>query len=76
MIDCDIELDLSWAKECIISELSIIPGVAGDPDANPPVPAVAATQITGGTFQINNAKLFVPIFTLSINDNIKFLENI
>ena len=36
--------------------------------------AVAAT--TGATFQINNAKVYVPIVTLSINDNIKFLQNI
>ena len=28
------------------------------------------------TFQINNAKLYVPVVTLSINDNIKFWENI
>ena len=33
-------------------------------------------NITGTTFQINNAKLYVPVVTLSINDNIKFLENI
>ena len=33
-------------------------------------------QTTGATFQINNAKLYVPVVTLSINDNIKFLENI
>ena len=37
---------------------------------------VAAIQTTGTAFQINNAKLYVPVVTLSINDNIKFLENI
>ena len=35
-----------------------------------------AIQTTGATFQINNAKLYVPVVSLSINDNIKFLENI
>ena len=34
------------------------------------------TETTGATLQINNAKLYVPVVTLSINDNIKFLENI
>ena len=34
------------------------------------------TATTGVTFQINNAKLYVPVFTLSINDNITFSENI
>ena len=33
-------------------------------------------QTTEATFQINNAKIYVPVVTLSINDNIKFLENI
>ena len=37
---------------------------------------VAAIQATGATFQINSAKLYVPIVTLSINNNIKLLENI
>ena len=36
---------------------------------------MAAIQVTGATLQINNAKLHVPVVTLSINDNIKFLEN-
>ena len=43
---------------------------------NLPVQARKAKQITEATFQINNAKLYVPLVTLSINDNIKFLENI
>ena len=50
--------------------------MAGNPNSNPPVPTVAATQTIGATFQINNAKLYGPVVTLSINDNITFLENI
>ena len=34
------------------------------------------TGATGATFQINNAKLYVTVATLFINDNIKVLENI
>ena len=75
MIKCELELDLSWSKECIISEISITPAIAGNPRASPTVPAVAARQATGATFQINNANLFVSVVTLSIN-NIKFWENI
>ena len=52
LINCEIELDLSWSKNCIISEISI-------------------------TFsQINNAKFYIPIVALFINDDIKFSENI
>ena len=72
LINCELKLDLSWPKECIISEISITPAIA----SNPTVPAMAARQATGATFQINNAKLFVSVFTLSINNNIKFWENI
>ena len=76
MINCEIELDLSWSKECIISERSIVPRVAGNPDANSPVQEVAVIKTTGAAFQINNPKLYVSVVTLSINDNIKFLENV
>ena len=73
MSNCEIELGWSSSKECIIL---IIPRIPENPDANPPVPTVAAMQTTGATFQINNAKLYVPVVTLYINHNIKFLENI
>ena len=49
LINCEIELDLSWLKEYIIPEILVTPKAAGD---NP----VAAIQTTGATFQINNAK--------------------
>ena len=35
-----------------------------------------AILITGATFQINNAKLYVAVVNLYINDNIKFLKNL
>ena len=42
----------------------------------PPVSVVVAIQITGVACQKHNAKFYVPVATLSINENIKFLENI
>ena len=74
LINCEIELDLKWTKNCVISEISRI-FRAVDPNANPVVYELATTT-TGAIFQINNAKLYVPVVTLSINDNIKFLDNI
>ena len=50
--------------------------IPADPYSNLPVPVVAAIQTAGATLQINNAKLYVPVIFLSINDNIKFLEKI
>ena len=66
--NCEIELDLEpWSKESIISEISITNEERGE---NP----VGPIQTTWAPFQINNAKRFVPIVTLSIKDNIKFSE--
>ena len=49
---------------------------SNDSNTNAPVPADAATTATSATFRMNTAKLYVPVVTLSINDNIKGLENI
>ena len=76
LINCEIGLDVSCSKECLKSEISIIPTVAGNPNARPPTADRPARQTTGARFQINNAKLYVPVVTLSINNIIKFLENI
>ena len=43
---------------------------------NPYNPARTEAETTGATFQINSTKLYVAVVTLSINDNIRFLENI
>ena len=37
---------------------------------------MAAIQTTRAAIQLNNAKLYLSVVTLSINDNIKFLENV
>ena len=74
LINCEIGLDLRWARNCILSEISRT-FRAVDPNVNPVVYQVTS-QTTSAIFQINNAKLYVPVVTLSINDNIRFLENI
>ena len=75
LISCEIEPDLKWTKNCVLSEISITPRIAGNPNARP-VQAREAKQTTGATFQIKMAKLYAPVITLSINDNFKSLENI
>ena len=74
MINCEIELELRWTKNCVISEISRTFRVV-DPNANPVVYQVV-TATTRAICRINNAKLYVPVAMLSINGNIKFLENI
>ena len=55
LINCEIELDLKWTKNCVSIEED--------------------NHITVVSFMITNTKLCVPVVILSINDNIKFLEN-
>ena len=71
LINCEIELDLKWTKNCVTSEKSRTFRAVPNTD---PAEYQVVTATTGATFQINNARL--PVVTLSINDNIKFLENI
>ena len=73
VINSEIEFALSWSKYCALPEISRTFRKV-DPNANPVMYEVA-TATSGVTFQIN-VKFYVPVVTLSINDNIKFLENI
>ena len=60
----------------MISEKPLITAIEENSINNPPVQAAEEIQTTGVTFQINNAKTYVPVVTLLINDAIKFLQNI
>ena len=73
LIKWEIELDLSWSRHCVISEISRT--FREGPNTSP-VQYQVTSQTNSATFQMNNAKLYVPVVTLSINSNIKFLENI
>ena len=65
----DFEVDVTWSKNRVISEISRTPEVEGVNPADEILTAEAR-------FQLNNSKLHVLVVTLSINDNIKCLENI
>ena len=45
-------------------------------NANCPDQAARVTETTSVSLQINNARLYIPVVTLSINDIIKFLKTI
>ena len=61
LISCEIELDLSCLKDCVISEISRTRVLDANPNANPPVRTAAATQRTSASFQITSSKLCVPV---------------
>ena len=58
LINCKTKLNLTWKKECVLSTLN-------DDAANPENNAV---------FIINDTKLYVPVVTLSKEDNKYFIE--
>ena len=65
---------MRWERNCIITKISRI-FRAVDPNADPVVYELTS-QTTSATFQINNAQLYVPVVTFSINNNITFLEHV
>ena len=76
LINYEIELVLTWSKHCIISDILNIFEVPAKPAAIPTITGLSERFKTDATFQRNNAKRYVLVVTLSINDNIKFSENI
>ena len=57
------------SKYSVISEISRAPEVEGHNPSD-------ETLTTSARFQINNAEIYVPFFSLFTNDSIKILENI
>ena len=61
MINCETELGFKWTKNWVISEIS---------RKFNPVEYEEVKATTGATFQINNAKPYVPVVTLSIKSTV------
>ena len=59
MINCEIELVLTWSKNCALADMT--------PTNNPS---------TESAFQITDAKLYVPVVTLSTENDKKLLEQL
>ena len=68
LISCEVSLELKWNKNCVITSLQ-----QRQVDADPP--AVNGTT-TGATLALNDCKLYVPVVTLSKDDEIKLLTNL
>ena len=69
LISCEVFLELKWNKNCVITSLE-----ERQVDAGPPV--VRDNAPTGVTLAINDCKLYVPVVTLSKDDEIKLLTNL
>ena len=69
LISCEVSLELKWNKNCVITSLE-----QRQVDAGPPV--VRNNAPTGATLAINGCKLYVPVVTLSKDDDTKLLTNL
>ena len=70
LISCKIFLELKWNKNCVITSLERRQ-VDADVD-----PVVRDNAPTGATLSITDCKLYVPVVTLSKDDEIKLLTNL
>ena len=68
LISCEVSLDLKWIKNCVITSLQ-------ERLIQPPLVARDDSP-TGATLAINDCKLYVPVVTLSKDDEIKLLTNL
>ena len=63
LINFKIELSLKWIENCILT--------TAEPVAN-----ADTTGADGATFKITHAKLYVPVVTLSAEDNVKLVKQL
>ena len=69
LINCEVEIILTWTKNCVLADMTVrAVGNNNDP------PAIVAP--TGLEFKITDTKLYVPVVTLSKENDIKLLEKL
>ena len=65
LINCEVELIWTWSKNCVLADMTV------NADAGPAIVAPS-----GATFKITDTKLYVPVVTLSKENDIKLLEQL
>ena len=66
LISCEVSLELKWNKNYVITSQQIGVNLDGENTAAP----------TNATLAINDCKLYIPVVTLSKDDEIKLLTNL
>ena len=72
IINCESSLSLSWSANCVITSLEkrLVAAAQGDN------PAVYDDSPTNAVFKTTDCKLYVPVVTLSAEDDNKLLEQL
>ena len=69
LISCEVSLELKWNKNCVITSLQ-------KREIEAFCPARIGDAPTGATLAINDCKLYVPVVTLSKDNEIELLTNL
>ena len=72
LINCEIKLILSWYKECVLVGRAL----RNTPDPQPNPPNAAIESPTSAKSEITDCKLYVPVVTLSAENDNKLLEQL
>ena len=73
LINCEVSLALTWSENCVLTDITTQTARADQGD-NPARLAIDAP--TNATFKITDTKLYVPVVTLSTEDDDNFLEQL
>ena len=71
LLNCEVELNLTWFKNCVLIGKSIR---EADYDVDPDVYQIDNPE--NAIFEIKDTKLYVPVVTLSKENDIKLLEQL
>ena len=66
LINCEISLDLTWSKNCVLTSKATRNALAAEGD-NPAVAQI--NNPTNAVFEISDCKLYVPAVNLSAENN-------
>ena len=72
LISCEITLVLSWYKECVLVGRAL----RNEPNPQPNPPIAAIESPTSAKFDITDCKLYLPVITLSAENDSKLLEQL
>ena len=73
LINCEINLILIWSEKCVLTDITTQAERDANPNADPPVEARERIDTpANGMFQIKDTKLYVPVVTLSTEDDNNF----
>ena len=77
LINSEIKLILTCSENCVLTNLITQTTRDADPNTEPPVqPKGRIDASTNATFKVTDTKLYVPVVTLSTENDKKLLEQL